>query len=216
VYAGGGFISVLNSAYGYIVGLTNPGDAALPVELASFTASSNHLNAELKWTTETEVNNSGFEIERRELNSQFTKAGFVGGSGTSTGPKQYSFVDHNLSAGLYAYRLKQMDRNGAFKYTQDVQVDVGTAPRVFSLTQNYPNPFNPSTSIEFTIPTDGRAVLKVYDMIGREVATLVDQDMKAGVYQQVVFDASTFASGVYFSRIEFGGKQLIKKMTLLK
>jgi hypothetical protein len=200
---------------------------ALPVEIASFTVAHDGQNVVLKWATSTEVDNSGFEIERRLVNlpaethrvqagAQFTQAGFVSGSGTSTGPKQYSFVDQNLSAGLYSYRLKQLDRNGSFKYTQEVQIEVGTAPRVFSLGQNYPNPFNPSTTIQFTIPQDGRVTLRIFDLLGRDVATLIDQDMKAGVYQQVVFDASKSASGVYFSRLEFGGKQQLKKMILLR
>jgi hypothetical protein len=192
------------------------------VELASFTASSNHLNAELKWTTATEVNNEGFEIERRQIgNSNFeirnwSKIGFVSGSGTASSPHEYSFTDRNLTAGRYAYRISQVDRNGSSKYLSVAEVEVGFAPRVFSLGQNYPNPFNPSTTIEFTIPTDGWAVLKVYDVIGREVATLVDGDLKAGVYQQAVFDASRFASGVYFARLQFGGKQQLRKMALMK
>jgi hypothetical protein len=90
------------------------------------------------------------------------------------------------------------------------------APKVFELSQNYPNPFNPTTTIEFTLPSDGRVVLKVYDITGRELATLLDEERKAGVYQQVVFDASRLASGVYFARLQFGGKQLLKKMLLLK
>jgi hypothetical protein len=93
---------------------------------------------------------------------------------------------------------------------------VGNAPRVFTLSQNYPNPFNPTTTIEFTIPADGRVVLKVYDIIGREVATILDENRKAGEYQQVVFDASRYASGVYFAVLQSGGKQLLKKMLLLK
>jgi len=148
--------------------------------------------------------------------SKFIQVGFIPGSGTSTSPKQYSFVDRNLSAGTYAYRLKQVDRNGAYKYSPEVDVVVGIAPKEFSLSQNYPNPFNPTTSIEFTVPSDGRVTLKVYDMLGREVTTLVDREVTAGEFQQVTFDASKLASGVYFSRLEFGGKELLKKMVLLK
>jgi photosystem II stability/assembly factor-like uncharacterized protein len=194
----------------------------LPVEIASISGTVQGAKALLTWSTATEVNNSGWEVERKEIadlrltSADWMKIGFVTGSGTSTGPKQYSFVDQNLSAGLYSYRLKQLDRNGTFKYSQEVQVEVGAAAKTFSLSQNYPNPFNPSTTIQFTIPADGRVVLKVFDLLGREVATLLDEDRKAGVYQQAEFNASNFASGVYFSRLEFGGIQQMKKMILLK
>jgi hypothetical protein len=211
------------------------GNAALPVELTHFTASAEQDNIELIWHTATEVDNEGWEVERAAVsgqpsaggaassnsqstidNPQWLNVGFVKGSGTSTSPRQYSYVDQNLSPGTYSYRLKQMDRSGAFKYSQEMRVEVGNAPRVFTLSQNYPNPFNPTTTIEFTIPADGRVVLKVYDIIGREVATILDENRKAGEYQQVVFDGSWYSSGVYFAVLQSGGKQLLKKMLLLK
>ncbi len=188
----------------------------LPVELTSFTASSKQNSIELKWNTATEVNNYGFEIERRETNSQFTKVGFVAGSGASSSSHQYSYADRGIPAGRYVYRIKQIDKNGAFKYTQTVEVEVGLAPKQFSLSQNYPDPFNPTTTIEFSVPQDGRAVLKIVDMLGRDVATLFEGEAKSGFYQRVVFDATKVASGVYFSRLEFGGKQQVKKMVLMK
>ena len=205
----------------------------LPVELASFTATANRLNATLRWQTATETNTAGFDVERRaisdqeaaisgqqttvrDLNSQWSGVGFVKGTGTSASPEQYTFVDQNLSPGLYLYRLKLIDRTGAFKYSQETQVRVGNAPRVFSLSQNYPNPFNPTTTIEFTLEKDGRVSLKVYDVLGREVATLLDDNRKAGEYQQVVFDGSRYSSGVYFVVLQAGGKQMIKKMLMLK
>jgi predicted outer membrane repeat protein len=214
----------------------------LPAQMSSFTATANRLNAELKWRTETEVDNYGFEIERRFIGSSgdrdngasaqrgdeeinqltthqltsWSRIGFVKGSGTSTSPKEYSYPDRRLPSGRYAYRIKQIDNSGAFRYTEAVEVEVGLAPRVFTLSQNYPNPFNPTTTIEFTLPEDGRVKMRVYNMLGEEVTTLVDEERKAGVYQQALFDASRLATGVYFSRIEFNGKQLIKKMMLLK
>ncbi len=97
-----------------------------------------------------------------------------------------------------------------------VQVNVGSAPRVFSLGQNYPNPFNPSTTIEFTLENDGHVALKIYDILGREVATLLDETRRAGVYQQAMFDASRYSSGVYIAVLQAGGKQLLKKMLLIK
>jgi hypothetical protein len=125
-------------------------------------------------------------------------------------------VDRNLSVGLYAYRLKQMDRSGRFKYTQEVHVDVGSAPRVFSLAQNYPNPFNPSTTLEFTFEQNGNATVKIYNVLGQEVATVFDQVAEAGRIYQAQFNASRFTSGVYMSVLESGGKRLFRKMLLVK
>lgn len=134
----------------------------------------------------------------------------------SSSPRDYSYVDANLPSGRYAYRIKQIDQSGSFTYTSALGVEVGLAPRIFSLSQNYPNPFNPTTTIEFTLPEDGRVVLKIYDVIGREDVTLMDEDRKAGVYQQSVFDASRMTSGIYLARLQFNGKQLMKKLLLLK
>jgi FG-GAP-like repeat/Invasin, domain 3/Secretion system C-terminal sorting domain/IPT/TIG domain len=205
--------------------------APLAVEMNRFIASSQYLDAELSWTTATEINNYGFEVEREEVSglsvqdsnqtinpdpASWSDISFVKGSGTSNSPKQYSFVDRNLSAGKYSYRLKIMNSNGSFGYSQTIQVDVGSAPKIFSLDQNYPNPFNPTTTIQFTIPEDGKVTLTIYNMLGQKVETLLDQNLKAGEYHQTVFDASRFASGIYFSVVRFGEKQLVKKMLLLK
>lgn len=146
----------------------------------------------------------------------WSRIGFVQGAGTSTSPQDYTFTDKPDAPGRYAYRIKQIDHSGAFTYTSSLEVVIGLAPLEFTLGQNYPNPFNPTTTIEFTIPADGRVVLKVYDLTGREVATLVDQEMKAGVYQQVVFDASRLASGVYVAGLQAAGRQLMSKLILLK
>ena len=201
-------------------------DNALPVQLASFTATPNRLSAQLKWTTSTQVDNEGWEVERKgtasmeygvgSAENEWHDVDFVKGAGTSTQPMHYLFTDRNLTAGSYSYRLKQTDRSGAITYSQTVQVEVGSAPRVFTLSQNYPNPFNPTTTLEFTLAKDGRVTLKVYDILGREVATLLDENRKAGVYQQAVFDASRYSSGVYLAVLQSGGKQLLKKMVLLK
>lgn len=198
----------------------------LPVEMSTFTVSANRLNTQLEWSTMTETNCDGWEVEKkqsasmeygvRSVQSDWTDAGFVKAAGTSNSPKHYSFTERNLSPGTYSYRLKLIDRNGSFTYSAEVNVVVGAAPRVFSLGQNYPNPFNPATTIEFTLPADGRASLKVFDVLGREVATLLDEGRKAGEIQRVVFDASRLASGVYIARLESGGKQLFRKMVLIK
>jgi hypothetical protein len=202
----------------------------LPVELVSFSVTSNRLpagrgcSAELIWNTATEVNNYGFEVERRgiqnsEINIQelaWKSIGSVPGSGTSNAPKGYSFADQNVTPGRYAYRIKQIDNGGSFKYSASVEADIGLAPREFMLGQNFPNPFNPTTSFEFTLPEDGRATLKVYNMVGQEVAVLLNEEMKAGVYHQAAFNADRLASGTYFARLEFNGKSLVKKLLLMK
>ncbi len=200
--------------------------APLPVELTSFSATSLRLNAELQWKTATEADNYGFEVERRRIEATssgsqkeragWTQSGFVEGAGTSVAPREYTFTDKNLAAAKYEYRLKQIDRNGNFKYLQSVQVDVGAAPRVLELSQNYPNPFNPATNIEFTLPKDGRATLKIFNNLGQEVATLFDGEAEAGKYNQVQFDASNFASGLYFSRLQFDRSVQSKKMLFIK
>lgn len=193
----------------------------LPVEIASFSASTRGTTALISWSTTTEVNNYGFEIQRSAIVSQasgvsWVDISFVKGSGTSNSVRQYSYSDQPSTAGSYQYRIKMLNQDGSFKYSSLVQVNVGLAPKTFSLFQNYPNPFNPATTIEFTLATDGRAVLKVYDITGREVATLADQDLQAGVIQNVEFDGSRLASGMYLVRLTSNGKQAIKKLTLLK
>jgi hypothetical protein len=217
-------VSALNSA-GYSRGneQTFTTAAPLPVELATFAAASHRQDAVLRWTTATEVNNYGFEIEKlsntKISNSQsptWKKVGFVEGNGTSNSTHEYTFIDHSLSAGEYSYRLKQIDRNGMFSYSQQVEVTVGAAPLVFALSQNYPNPFNPATNIEFTVPATGKATLKVYNLVGQEVATLFDGIAEAGKYQQSTFNASPLASGVYFARLTHGGNVQTKRMMLVK
>ena len=207
------------------------GAIALPVELTTFTGTSAGANAVLNWKTATEVQNAGFEIQRaagseqsavNSTNNQQSPAyswmtvGYVSGAGASNAPHSYSFTDTIGSSGSYSYRLKQIDRNGTFTYSQTVTVNVGAVTRVFSLDQNYPNPFNPTATIQFTVPSEERATLKVYNAIGQEVVTLFSDEAAAGVIHQVQFNGSNLASGIYFSRLEFGGKMQMKKMLLLK
>ena len=186
----------------------------IPVELASFTASANNNSVELNWSTATELNNSGFEVERAFLGSEFEKIGFVSGYGTSTETHSYSFVDQSLAVGSYAYRLKQVDLDGSYEYSNVVNVDV-TNPVEFELSQNYPNPFNPSTTIKFAIPEATLVTLKVFNALGEEVALLVDRIMESGIHE-VNFEAVGLNSGMYFYRIQAGDFTQVKKMTLLK
>jgi hypothetical protein len=222
----------MGASRSYFVGLTNTDDTSLPVELVAITAQASGSSAILGWTTATETDNFGFEIERRSVSDSrfqgqgvsalnleletWNRIGFVPGSGTSTSPKDYSFADGQVSPGRYAYRIKQIDHSSAFTYTSSIEVEIGLAPKEFTLSQNYPNPFNPTTTIEFTLPADGHVKLDVYTIQGQVIATLVNEERKAGVYHQVLFDASPLASGLYFSRLEVGGTQLVRRMVLMK
>ncbi|MCK9408120.1 MAG: YCF48-related protein [Bacteroidetes bacterium] len=191
---------------------------SLPVELTSFTASAEQNNIELKWNTATEVNNFGFEVERRVKDDghlRWFKAGFVEGNGTINTPKEYSFSDSKVNAGTYFYRLKQLDRDGKFSYSQEVEATITSIPKEFVLAQNYPNPFNPSTVISYQLPMTNHITLKVYDAIGREVATLVNEVKEAGSYS-AHFDGSRLSSGIYFARLGSNGKQALMKMALMK
>ena len=192
-------------------------DVFVPVELISFSANVFDMNVKLNWSTATEVNNYGFEILRsaQNDNADWTKVGFVEGHGNSNSAKQYSYVDNSVRAGQsYSYRLKQIDFDGQFEYSKVVNVEVGV-PMEYSLAQNYPNPFNPSTSIEYTVPSNEYVTLKVYDVLGNTVSTVVNENKEAGKYN-VMFDASNLTSGIYFYSIQAGKFNQVKKMMLVK
>jgi hypothetical protein len=195
---------------------------ALPIEIVSFAAATNKESVELKWMTATEENNFGFEIQRSEVRDQgpesgvWSNVGFVEGNGTTNTPHDYSFTDHSASAGTFAYRLKQIDRDGKFGYSTVTTVTVGSAPLMFDLAQIYPNPFNPSTNIEFTVPVTGKASLKVYNIMGQEVATLFEGIAKSGVIHRVTFHGSNMSSGIYLCRLVNGTNALVRKMLLTK
>ena len=189
-------------------------DLVVPVELISFTVIANGNDVTLNWSTASELNNAGFEIQRSIAGNEFVTVGFVNGHGTTTEAKTYRFVDANLSAGSYTYRLKQVDYNGTFSYSDEVNVDV-SGPLQFELAQNYPNPFNPSTSIKFSIPQSSNVTLKIFNTLGQELITLIDQNMESGTHS-INFDASKLNSGVYFYRLDAGSFSEVKKMTLVK
>jgi len=186
----------------------------VPVELTSFTASAVRDEVQLNWSTATETNNQGFQIERMIVGGAFEEVGYVAGFGTTTEPKAYSFIDSKLGAGSYTYRLKQVDFDGTYTYSNEVNVDV-EIPLVYSLEQNYPNPFNPSTTIKYSIAEDGFVKLVIYSMLGEEVTTLVNTQQKAGRYE-VNFNAAGLSSGVYVYRIEAANYISSKKLILMK
>ena len=194
----------------------------MPVELTSFTTKVNGSVVTLNWQTATEVNNYGFEVDRSQTpqagasvqSETWAKIGFVNGHGNSNSQKKYSFTDTPLGGIKFKYRLKQIDFNGAFKYSNEIEVDLNT-PSQLALIQNYPNPFNPSTNIEYSIPNTGKVILKIYDLLGREISTLVNEVKQPGNYQ-VKFDASKLSSGIYFYKLQFGNSVINKKMLLIK
>lgn len=189
---------------------------ALPVELTSFDFSVTENNVTLNWQTSGEMNNSGFDVERNSSdNIVWRKIGFVQGNGTAGGNINYTFMDGNINSGNYNYRLKQTDYNGNYEYFNlNSEVVIGQ-PDNFQLKQNYPNPFNPNTNIEFHISNLGYVSLKVYDMSGKEVRTLVNEIKEAGYYS-VIFDGSDLSSGIYFYKMQINGKENSRKMLLLK
>ncbi|MDH3269600.1 MAG: T9SS type A sorting domain-containing protein, partial [Ignavibacteria bacterium] len=184
----------------------------IPVELTSFSAISNGNTVTINWSTASETNNQGFEIQRNN-GGEFYAIGFVSGNGTTTEMNNYSYVDRNLIAGSYNYRIKQVDFNGRYEYSNVINVDV--APEQFELSQNYPNPFNPSTTISFSIPQSSIVTLKVFNTLGQEVKTLINQNMESGVHS-ISFDASELNSGIYFYRLDAGQFSEVRKMTLIK
>lgn len=190
----------------------------IPVELTSFTAVANALDVQLNWTTATEINNHGFEIQRK-YNDDFVTIGFVKGAGHSTSIKKYSFTDKQLNEGTYTYRLKQIDYNGAYHYSNEVEVLI-SEPKVYFIEQNYPNPFNPETTIRFNLAISSNLTLKVYNSLGEEIKTLFTGKMNTG-RNEVIFDGSDLSSGIYIYRIEAIGDDgtvfsSAKKMNLIK
>ncbi len=191
----------------------------VPVELTAFTAEIKNNSVLLNWRTATEINNSGFEIERslKTANgkTEWNKIGFVQGNGSSTQIHEYSYSDNNIvKQGHYLYRLKQIDFDGRYGFSPEVGIDI-SKPTVYYLGQNFPNPFNPTTTIEFSIPERSHVSLKVYDVLGTEVATLVDGWMES-TNHKVIFNAKNLASGIYYYTLSTGNFTSTKKLILLK
>jgi len=208
-------IQFLNTGNGHAAGLNNiileyATIHSVPIQLASFTATVvNNNSVRLNWTTISEINNYGFEIDRAPGNpSGFVTLpnSFIPGHGTTNEPQHYTFTDNNAPSGRLYYRLKQIDLDGTINYTEPISVDVLTGvddnrlPTEFSLKQNYPNPFNPSTTIEFNIAKAGYVTLKVYNMLGEEVATIVNGELNQGTYVKT-FSGEGLSSGVYMYKL---------------
>jgi hypothetical protein len=187
----------------------------LPVELSSFTSKLLNDKVQLNWITKTEVNNYGFNIERRINEGEWNALGFVEGHGNSNSPKEYSYTDNDLFAGgsSFQYRLKQVDTDGKYEYSDVVEVEI--MPTQFELSQNYPNPFNPSTTIRFSLPKETQLKINIYNMLGELVETLAEGTYEAG-YHKVTFDASALPSGAYIYRIESSEFVQVRKMILIK
>ncbi len=210
----GGSITQLFTGIPYPQGVAINWDSSLPVELLNFSSDVTRNSVKLIWSTGFELNNKGFSVERKSA-GEYKEISFVNGLGSSNNTHSYSFQDANLQTGNYSYRLKQVDLNGNYKYYELAnEVVVGT-PKQFSLSQNFPNPFNPVTNISFELPLNLFVELKVFDIMGREVSSIVNQQLTAGYYQ-FKFDATGFSSGTYFYRIKADNFTSMKKMIVVK
>jgi len=217
----GGFAGTVNPAAGSVV-IISAADGPLPVELVSFTSTITSLGINLQWKTATEINNSGFEVQRAEStgksSTQFIRIGFVQGNGNSNSPKSYSFVDENYISGQAVYRLKQIDNDGSYKYSTSVTVNY--TPTKYELSQNYSNPFNPVTTIKFQLPDVQHVILNIYNILGERVKSLVNDNYNSGNYS-IQWDATNdlgnkVSSRIYLYRIQTTKFTQVHKMLLLK
>ncbi|MFA5404902.1 MAG: T9SS type A sorting domain-containing protein [Ignavibacteria bacterium] len=194
-------------------------DESLPVLMSEFNSQIKSDNVSLRWTTTFEQNNNGFKIERKQINLDWNEIGFVKGKGNSNELTQYSFNDNKLSTGKYNYRIKQVDNNGNYKYFNlKNTIEIGL-PSKFNLSQNYPNPFNPITKINYELSQDSKVNITVFDILGREITKLVNQEQKAGYYT-ITADSKNLSSGTYFYRLiaKANGNDYVqtKKMSVIK
>jgi hypothetical protein len=191
---------------------------AVPVELASFNHSVNKNSVTLNWITASEINSNGFEIQRSRvmdnIAGEWEAIGFVRGKGTTTESNFYTYSDAGLKPGSYMYRLKMVDNDGTFEYSSEINVEIAP-PAMYELSQNYPNPFNPVTIIKYQLPEKQFVTLKIYDALGVEVASLINEEKEAGIHE-ISFDASSLTSGVYFYTLQSGTIVKTNKMMLLK
>lgn len=193
--------------------------SVMPVELCTFNSSVNGRDVKLAWTTAKEINNAGFEIQKSDLdkqNTEWTTIGFVKGNNNQNIATNYSYTDSKLNVGKYKYRLKQIDNNGNYNYHSLENIIEISSPGKFGLNQNYPNPFNPKTKIDFQIAGDEKVTLKIYDVTGKEVITLINNEFRKANFYTQDFNANNLASGIYFYKLTAGKYSQIKKMILVK
>ncbi len=200
--------------WGIINALNAMNLVTIPVELTLFNGNYEDGVVNLKWITATETNNFGFEVERRNDYSNYESIGFVNGNGTSTNRVTYNFVDVNLSSNKYYYRLKQIDFDGTFEYSNEVEIEIESLSD-FQLYQNYPNPFNPSTNIKYYIPQNSFVKITLHDILGSEIRTLVSETVQPGTYE-IKLDGSDLSSGLYFVRLSSENIQRTLKISLIK
>lgn len=196
---------------GFGLGISTP----LPVELSTFTAQRRNDRTYLAWETETETNNYGFEIERSLDGADFETIGFMDGYGTTNSPKSYRYTDEEtVNASKIAYRLKQIDRDGTFEYSQIAMVNTGATN--LTVLENYPNPFNPSTTIRFELMNDEIVTLAVFSVTGEMVASIYDSaPLEAGSHS-AQFNADDLPSGTYYYTLITDGTAVTKKMLLVR
>lgn len=194
-------------------------DVVVPVELISFNATVDNDVVNLSWETATELNNQGFEVQKRYEHTGYISVGFVEGHGTTTEKQNYSFQERNLQEGKIFYRLRQIDFDGTFDYSNEIEVVVNL-PVEFKLQQNYPNPFNPSTKIAFSIPSDSKVVISLYNIIGQKVMDITNKEYQTGRHE-IVFNGNGLTSGTYIYKITVNSNSgesysAIRKMVLIK
>jgi hypothetical protein len=185
----------------------------LPVRLLNFTVTKQGDNAQLNWSTDTEENNKGFEVQRSIDQSSWTVLSFIAGAGNSQTEKDYQYLDQNLPAGTYYYRLRQVDYDGNSSFSKVVPITFD-GDLALELKQNHPNPFNNYTSISMVIPKAGRVQLMLYDQMGRPIQQLMDEEKMPGTYT-VTLNKNGLSSGIYYYKMNALGQVIVKKMTVL-
>lgn len=213
-------LSVIAPTLNYNWNIAAVVDEIIPVELTSFSASVNDGQVNLNWQTATETNNYGFEVQRSSEDYEFVTIGFIEGNGTTTEAQNYSYSDKSVTPGVFTYRLKQVDYDGKFEYSNEIEVDFTSVPTAYSLNQNFPNPFNPSTKISFALPVESDVTVKIFNVIGEEINSIAKGTLGAGSHS-FDFNASGLNSGVYFYSLEAHGTDgssfsEVKKMMFTK
>ncbi len=186
---------------------------SLPVTLTDFTVTKQNDDARLNWSTSMEENNKGFEIQRSTDESSWSVLSFVAGAGTSQTKHDYQYLDQNLTAGTYYYRLRQVDYDGHSQFSKIVPVTFD-GDMVLALKQNRPNPFNNNTTVEMVIPKYCRVQLILYDQTGRPVQQLVDEFKSAGTYS-IPVNKNGLSPGIYYYKMNAMGQSITRKMTIL-